>query len=508
MKTGTFIVAMWTLIATSYISPQKIRAGSDAPFLYYYSPEQAAFIVERADGSDMRILANFALTPQTSNQEVQNIITGPGWSPSGEWFVWRETTNYGGARAAYLVSRDGKNRITLLNGLPVAYLAWSPTHDFLIATSNDIVYLINARVLSATKQFHVNAKQSSVRWTPDGQYVEITPMNTDKSDRIDLIALDGTKMTREFYRDGQGCFVPQWSRSGQLAYVDVEMGRKRFIVENFSNNRQFEFDVPQGSIRRIDWSRDENYMLIYASSDCSQPVPKILKLMLLSLKDKRFTYISDSAQLPPTNSYGARRGFASWSPDDGNIAFFNSDDQVFMATVPSLQTRQVSPAQKGSSSFVHCESIDVLAFMWTGTENVSEWTEDIYSYTAGTNTLDKPLSKTSKPLGITPNYFAYSPAMTYLAVTDGKLYIVDQRTHDIKIITVKDAHLNPNNELILGNINQVLWHPAKNWLITLSVQSPYLLNVVNVDGMIQRELTLCSTSLSCFGWLPDVRNEN
>ena len=118
-----------------------------------------------------------------------------------------------------------------------------------------------------------------------------------------------------------------------------------------------------------------------------------------------------------------------------------------------------------------------------------------------------PLSKLDRNLTMPPNtFFAYSSNMEYLAL--GGLEIIDVLTSHVTTVAIKDNRLNPTNDPIMSNIDQFMWHPTENWLITMSAWPVYLLNVVNVDGTTQRELALCSSSPSCFGWLPDIKTLN
>jgi hypothetical protein len=84
-----------------------VRAASDAPYLYYYSREQSAFIVERADGNDRKILAHY----EPKGSDVA--IGGPGWSPSGKWFAWGEgIPGFGSGEEifdVFVASRDGND---------------------------------------------------------------------------------------------------------------------------------------------------------------------------------------------------------------------------------------------------------------------------------------------------------------------------------------------------------------------------------------------------------------
>jgi hypothetical protein len=506
------VLALPVLIVVGASSiTSKVQAAVNAPFLYYYSQEQAAFIVERADGSDHRILVAYSLAPDSNpTGEVHTIIIGPGWSPSGNWFTWRETTNYGGVSSAYVVSRDGRSRYTLLNGLAVISMEWSPIKDLLLVTTPGYkAYIIDMQSPNTPKLIDDHIEDSIVYWTRDGRYAVVITLNQEQPDEMKLFSPDGTGQNREFYQGGRGCAFPVWSSNDRVAYLDAT--GKRLIVENFADGQQLGFDIPKGSIRQLIWSPDENYILVYTSDDCS--AQKDLNLTLLSLRDKRSALISDVAQLLPSPTSYDNFSFPSWSADSNNIIFLTSSRHIFMVALPSLQSYQISPPQMGFSSFVQWESNDVLAFIWTA-EDISHSTVNIYTYGLATHTLDNALSRTNQILAAPPGYFSFASDRKYLGMANGLLYIVDQHTDHVTAITVKDEHLNPTKDIILGNINQFLWSPHGNWLITLSVESPYLLNVVNIDGTIQRELSVCPTSTlpenggSCFGWLPDKKTLN
>lgn len=56
-------------------------AQDENPYIYYYSEQHQSFVVERADGTDTRLIMSM---PAESGSQ----FSGPGWSPDGEWFSW------------------------------------------------------------------------------------------------------------------------------------------------------------------------------------------------------------------------------------------------------------------------------------------------------------------------------------------------------------------------------------------------------------------------------------
>lgn len=57
-------------------------AQTDAPYVYYYSRVLEGWVIERADGTGSRLLAQGVMPSE------HLVVWERGWSPSGEWFAW------------------------------------------------------------------------------------------------------------------------------------------------------------------------------------------------------------------------------------------------------------------------------------------------------------------------------------------------------------------------------------------------------------------------------------
>src|SRR5262245_6691333 len=180
------------LLLMLLIAPAVQAQDSSAPYLYYFDSFVQAVIVERADGTDSRLLGAETI-PDTS------YVTGPGWSPSGRWLAGtsRQGNPYGNdlAYAPWAISADGKRQVTVLDDYTTAALWWSPTEDFLFAIGliDDPAYqdtynigfrLVDAEQdeILASSEIQTQAdfgfynmpdlwSSSDVRWTADGRYV-------------------------------------------------------------------------------------------------------------------------------------------------------------------------------------------------------------------------------------------------------------------------------------------------------------------------------------------------
>ena len=67
-----------------------INGESDIPYIYYFSADINAVVVERADGTDTHILGDGLLETESNYADYSGyIITESAWSSSGEWLAWK-----------------------------------------------------------------------------------------------------------------------------------------------------------------------------------------------------------------------------------------------------------------------------------------------------------------------------------------------------------------------------------------------------------------------------------
>lgn len=145
----------------------------DVPYIYYYSPEASAFIIERANGADRRILADFSL-PYASE------VRGDGWSPSGEWFAWTVTQHEAPSpetlwpATVYFAHRDSGETFTidLAKHGEVFYhvfIEWSPIDNILLAQvaySEDSAYIYTSYIIDMTQPQNYVEIDGSLDWSP------------------------------------------------------------------------------------------------------------------------------------------------------------------------------------------------------------------------------------------------------------------------------------------------------------------------------------------------------
>lgn len=135
-KCRALLFVLWLGV---FVSPCQAQEPAN-PYIYYYSDTFNAFIIERADGTDTRVLGDGLMPWPEEDQAME--VDGPGWSPSGRWFAWTYAyvDAYGGRSEIcnpLIVSADGSTRLTLLDGLCGVRLAWASDRDVLFVAAHE-----------------------------------------------------------------------------------------------------------------------------------------------------------------------------------------------------------------------------------------------------------------------------------------------------------------------------------------------------------------------------------
>lgn len=121
------ILLALTIQASAQEALTNTTAQSDAPYIYYYSHALNGIVIERADGTDSRIIGQGLV--ETLLPEAE----GPGWSPNGEWFAWLMVdTFYRVSTSAYIISSDGEQIIHFEDFRCVQSMTWSPNGTMIV----------------------------------------------------------------------------------------------------------------------------------------------------------------------------------------------------------------------------------------------------------------------------------------------------------------------------------------------------------------------------------------
>ncbi|XWX03424.1 hypothetical protein VZO05_13030 [Aggregatilineales bacterium SYSU G02658] len=508
-----FILLLLCEPAIGHISEQEI------PFLYYYSENDSAFVIESADGGNKRVLISYTLPSQ------DNIIIGPGWSASGNWFAWatgvRAGLSSGLESQAFIVSKTGAELENAIVGGQIVDLSWSPVHDILLVrrlnelgSGTEYLLLDVQNNLAAppseiTKLDVPSDAEAFVEWTPTG-LLAMYHSNNLTSQRNDYVM-------RVFSNKGQQigsytflgiaekpieCFSLHWSDTGLFAYIDSN--GQYLHIQNSISGDAFIFDAPIQQFGWADWSPDNTKLIVYSGSTCTLGSSVASPMWLLSLTEKTIEQVSERAIRPARIIDNFIRFISSsaWSPDGTKIAF-REQQRGWILDVESLDKYEISA---GVMDLV----VESNLLDWSQSENrltfiakTIETSPAIYTHDVASKDYEI-LSVTHDVYPLT--FFAYSENEKYIAYTSfecGGACVLDREQETAYRIVLSSDISNEGN-----NAFEIMWHPRANWMIltTDAVGISRVIYASDASGNMVRKLGECSVTPSCFGWLPDVAN--
>ena len=467
----------------------------NTPKIFYYSVARQAFIIERADGTESRLLAHYFL-PAGHTQ-----IVGAGWSPSGQWFSWTSQRANGlGANNVYITSRDGQTNITLFpEDVILQESLWSPTDDYLLVRvdpsfndvsvydpgTNEFLEKIVGRELS------MNGGEVifSAEWSPDGRLLALYDHG---SDTVRIVAIGEDRATQVFPARGTplgGCEfgrLPHWIDSKHLAYLDPI--HNQLIIRDIQTGTLTSIEMPEKDVDHADWTSDGNYALIYTVG-----ASYIDKLWLLSRDTESVQLLSEDA-LYGTN---CRAPFNHTFWNSINQAFFVSDVmELYLVEAEKQEAIKIMPSVQGAINAeedIQWTPEGNLEFLWYVPElhgiQVYRYLTDAQAFILVDPELPTLTSHASVVSISNQGYRAYGD------------FIINPATGERFATEIQTTR----NYGPLGIVD-VRWHPTKDWLFLISseIEDLDLINVRNLDGTVQLELGLCPLySKTCFGWLPD-----
>ncbi|MBZ0319743.1 MAG: hypothetical protein K8L91_25260 [Anaerolineae bacterium] len=466
---------------------------SNAPFIYYYSANQKAFVIERADGSESRVLTSYAFPEDTQGDAW---VTGPGWSSSGQWFAWTATTTMGGTPAgrpqeagAFLINARGGTPISLLQNedetqIRDVLMLWSPVSDLLLVeifysgnSPNTRYFLFNPETQEKTEVL----SNDVLLWSPDGQYLVSYGVDT-----INFITVGGSNISKDKYRKDY-CDLPhlEWSKNHDFVYrKDAE----NLAIENLQTQEFSLIKAPDGFVLDIEWSPNSQYLLAFTSTSCTNSSP--IQLWLISLDSQKSTLINQDVHL--VNSQPTTNGIRSpsvWS-EDGSYAFgVSSQNTIILVETLPFQVHEMPFDRFDSIPFIVWTAQNVVSFF-----GLVESESKISSYSLETNVLSE-LFNTGYAH---PYYFSFSPNQQLLAFTS---YDADYN-YAIAIVDLSSSE-TPFTFPTPNEVYELRWHPEGNWLLAIG-GFPYIksITVASAYDGFARDIGNCINSPSCFGWLP------
>lgn len=492
---------IFVLMIGLVVLPVQAQDEDLPPYLYYYSDVLNAFVIERADGTDSRVLGA-GLMPSETN----HVVIDPGWSPSGDWFAWTSGAYIFDQRIyqhPWIVSANGSQRISLLDEIrDIDDIKWSPTEDLLFVSDIgnykneewdepfDVdFYLINVAENSVITRFTMNTtiqSYSDFTWIPNGSGVTFYYSKPSEGEQpaqnfFRIVSRDGTITDKPVGHIGYSFYFPNPAISKLGWFATLSSDSSHLVVENLIATRYLEFDAPSKDISDIQWSPGGKAALIFADND----------LWLLTPSENTLEKIAENVQMGATDVWV----FIPWSytldvavidKEKGELELLQPDAEPMIIPIelPSpFENPQTKWFPEGNRLFI------------SGFHN-----DDYVNYIYDLETADLEQQD-----NIQQGPF-YSSSDQRYRIIDGPI-IIDETTGEQTPIRPHSSMIEDNG--IDSDFLYANWHPNAYWAITADVPVDYMdtsydpqtIGVTNQDGSIRRELGTCF--YYCADWLPE-----
>jgi hypothetical protein len=522
MRLQFLLVSLIIAIVLHAASPTRALQGtSDAPFLYYYSDYLRAFIIERADGTDSRVLGD-GLMQLTDGHDL--LIDGPGWSPSGNWFAWTaaELFDWGAHKGdvrPFVIRSDGLQQLHYLDAWKNATLRWSPSADLLLVAEQ-----IHWRdELSSTPSSSLRTRFALLDASTDHAILETVDEQTFPyavtSSRIQMRWIDphhviafSYVVKEDYVMSGEGqpeytfwifSVDGSWWEHRYTTLPPAYFGRHTMVngwvirsddrytyVENLLTGGWMRFPL---SIHVADlaWSPDGRRALIRSMSGNSAE-----DIWLLDVDAAQLSRVNRSARSDHNTP------IHTWIGNDHilySVRIDATNNILFHLDTDQMRIRRLALPQNTSPWIVRQWNRDNV-FIGIHSFDTPQAREPLYRYMLSTGTL----TALGNPL--TPFYeypFSVSPDGQYVALMENGVRITDLRSgDDVLVRPAADSWFSFNG-------GETSWHTSGDWLITFDdavvVGGGEMrhIGIVNVGEGSLRDLTfLWELSPPAVGWLP------
>jgi hypothetical protein len=425
-------------------NPPVIASNNDpAPYIYYYSGALNGIVIERADGTDSRIIG------QGLVDEDVEWINGPGWSADGRWFAWRNWSSYYGAvypGKGYAISADGKAKLDMLANLPsVTSILWHPTENTLLVYSLNRVsrlfpiasyWLIDANTQTRLATFSIDSwvergspSAPAIYWHTDQKQIQFFESTSTSGSFIDYqyflvtMSYDGTVMMTpitldEFDAEPQGDTLSS-NAFGEYTHTEFTRWSETLRVKAFSvpSNSSAALDITAGG----QWDSSGKWLFVgyeFCFTDCAEVIGQV------SIFNPATGYSREIANC------GAHPTCVGWLPERVNISDLPPGKPTSVLPTPKSMDYDLTFMTMGD----HNKAGRYGYFPETATHELvcdQGRLSDVRNKTTGnTDFVLQDGEPCGKPLQLEPEIvyptqpiiFALSPDKKYYAITDSSEY--------------------------------------------------------------------------------------
>jgi hypothetical protein len=501
---------LWALL----LSPLLLAGAQEAPapYLYTYDNDLGSFVIERADGSDRRVLSAAA------TQQGMNDIQVWGWSPSGRWLAWTSGFMVPGSCCirstdAWAVDVTGTKTLDMLANLGEIYdMVWSPTEDLLFVSDYELgdstdfslseatthrFFLIDAQTQSTLTTFELDIAFENlerVSWTLGGQYVMFAyTAGTEDEPQSFLRRIERTGAVEDIpIAQPLSPYVQTqpYPPINEWVLTQSEDGGQLIAVDPISLE-MIAFDAPAtiGRVFLYEWNYTGDHALIYLRTPRSGDS---YELWLLSLADHTLRSLATDAGI----HVGQDTLWVSWAPDTNHAVFYTDEALYGVDITPALRVFQILVAPDvgyGAHTSWYGSAQFYFSARLADAATTARYKHYIYDFSQHT--------LTEQAEGFTPPDHP-SRSGRYSLTAEPLTLIDHSEERSIPITPDSRAAQFPYYELWYAS-----WDENETWFITAETNTPgddrYFLNmsVNSIDGKVHRELG--SGYSASTAWLPE-----
>jgi hypothetical protein len=517
--------SLFIFISLLIISPSPSLSADDstAPYIYYYANTANAIVVERADGSDSRLIATGAMPPEHS------VISDLDWSPSGEWMAWRSSTYNGPGAPAFkgwIARSDGSQRLTLLDGVGfILALKWSPIDDLLYvayAAPGALLKLIiidpHANTIIAQTQYQYEFigtwyEGLPTAWLEDDSGIYFT-LYFDATTLLGQLSITNQTSNRVFSTSwNTDPFLVNSFKGRLLSYESFSEGVRqqvRLTMRDLSTQKSIFIDSQsleafnQNHPRfQVYWNSTMTHALILewtcevTAVSCSYPDLPRTRLYLLDWEAGTLQFMAARVSV---SDYDDRPGIDQhasyfWSPN-GRYALIGDELNHFI--IVDVTSGELFPS-------INLPSVG--GWHWAEQSNALIFYSSLGRRFHRYDLKQKRLSSLDIAIPLY-GWFSVSP--------DGRFVGIINRYSGVDAPDMFDLRTQgkrrwPRHSLgsSAGPILRYLWHPGSRWFMTSEWSNlaggpgPSAVTILNTAGDVRRELSVCSGLGSCTGFVPD-----
>lgn len=498
------------LMGILYGLTQTVAQESDAPFIYYFSPEDHAIIIERADGADRHTIGRDVIA---SDETVAQIA----WSPSGEWVAWISGESWEGRiirpdADLWIAQADGSDPNLLLEDMSPVYwdIRWSPTVDKLLTWAVDDTepywQIGHATVLDVNSGDRIEfftSNELTPEWSPNGQYIYYPehPLPEDFApDEIMPEQLLNVVRASDGHISQRGTLdmtTSMWLTDEQFLYVPFE-NPNVYYIEDFETGEQDEF--PRLSTNALfRWNNQGTFALIYDTNDSTPHFSETqYDLWLFDPSSLSLQHLSNDSITPETKQAPTGADTVlheTWTPDDQYALYATHDGLVHRLSIASSSVETIPLPLIPTAS---TDALPVLGAKWSeqGDFGLLLWGGEVWYYDLATNSLSpEPLfTRWNFDLSSDGCYVAYLGSCDEPIVA-GKCILDLETGLKYEIPPAEGYHTTYYGP----QFGFVSWHPTPNYVIFQEASvagnaQVYFSSLSNPDGTFYRDINA--------DWLP------